>query len=68
MNGTAKKPEFIFLDSLRILFAILLPPVAVILTVGHGWSFWLSVILTVLGFVPGMVYAVWVVTSHPHPA
>jgi uncharacterized membrane protein YqaE (UPF0057 family) len=68
VNGPAKKPEFLLLDSLRILFAILLPPVAVMLTVGHGWAFWLSVMLTLLGFVPGMVHAVWIVTSNPHPA
>jgi uncharacterized membrane protein YqaE (UPF0057 family) len=46
---------------LRIVFAILLPPLGVFLTVGIGGAFWLNILLTLLGYLPGMVHAVWVI-------
>lgn len=48
---------------LRILLAILLPPLGVFLQVGIGSPFWINVILTLLGYVPGIVHAVWVVAT-----
>ena len=46
---------------LRILLAILLPPVGVLLTVGIGGQFFLNILLTLLGYMPGIVHAVWVI-------
>jgi uncharacterized membrane protein YqaE (UPF0057 family) len=46
---------------LRILLAVLLPPVGVLLTVGFGGQFWLNILLTIFGYVPGIVHAVWVI-------
>ncbi len=46
---------------LRILLAILLPPVGVLLTVGIGGQFFLNILLTLLGYIPGIVHAVWVI-------
>jgi len=46
---------------LRILLAILLPPVGVFLTVGLGGQFWLNILLTILGYIPGIVHAVWII-------
>ncbi|MFC1458561.1 YqaE/Pmp3 family membrane protein [Microvirga arabica] len=46
---------------LRILLAILLPPVGVFLTVGLGGQFWLNILLTILGYIPGVIYAVWLI-------
>ncbi len=48
-------------DILRILLAILLPPIGVFLQVGFGLHFWLNVILTLLGYVPGIIHAVWII-------
>ena len=45
----------------RVLLAILFPPVGVFLTVGLGGQFWLNILLTLLGYVPGMVHAVWII-------
>ncbi len=50
---------------LRILLAIVLPPVGVLLTVGIGLQFWLNILLTILGFFPGMVHALWVIARRP---
>lgn len=48
-------------DVLRILLAILLPPLGVFLQVGLGLQFWLNILLTILGYVPGIIHAVWVI-------
>lgn len=51
------------LDFLRILLAILLPPVGVALQVGFGLHFWLNLLLTLLGYIPGIIHAVWIILS-----
>lgn len=51
---------------LRILLAILLPPLGVLLTVGLGKHFWINLLLTILGYVPGIVHAVWLITRDEH--
>jgi len=49
------------MDVIRILFAILLPPLGVFLQVGLGLHFWLNILLTLLGYLPGIIHAIWVV-------
>lgn len=49
------------MDVLRILLAIFLPPVGVFLQVGLRGHFWLNLLLTLLGYVPGIIHAVWVI-------
>ncbi|MCC5787574.1 MAG: YqaE/Pmp3 family membrane protein [Phycisphaerales bacterium] len=44
-----------------VLLAILLPPVAVFLKAGISLHFLLSILLTILGYIPGMIHALWVV-------
>lgn len=51
------------MDLIRILLAILLPPVGVFLQVGIGVHFWLNILLTLLGYIPGIVHAVWVIAK-----
>ena len=46
---------------LRIILAILLPPGGVLFTVGFGGAVWLNILLTLLGYVPGIVHAVWII-------
>jgi len=48
-------------DIIRILFAILLPPVGVAMQVGFSSQFWINVILTVLGYFPGIIHAVYII-------
>lgn len=48
-------------DLLRIIAAILLPPLGVFLQVGLGKHFWLNILLTLLGYIPGIVHAVWII-------
>ncbi|GLK77102.1 proteolipid membrane potential modulator [Methylopila jiangsuensis] len=49
------------MDVVRILIAILLPPLGVFLQVGIGLQFWLNILLTILGYVPGIIHAIWVI-------
>ncbi|WP_082653436.1 YqaE/Pmp3 family membrane protein [Aureimonas sp. AU22] len=48
-------------DLIKIIFAILLPPLGVFLEVGLGKHFWINIILTLLGYIPGIIHAVWVI-------
>lgn len=47
----------------KILLAIFLPPIAAFLVVGIGLHFWLNILLTLLGGLPGMVHALWLVVN-----
>jgi len=51
------------MNVLRIIFAILLPPLGVFLTVGLGLQFWLNILLTLCGYVPGIVHAIWIIAA-----
>ncbi len=48
---------------IEIICAILLPPLAVYLKVGCARAFWIDVLLTLLGFIPGIIYALYIVSN-----
>ena len=50
-------------DILRIILAILLPPLGVFFQVGLGLHFWLNILLTLFGYVPGIIHAVWITAT-----
>jgi len=49
------------MDLIRIIAAIFLPPLGVFLQVGLGGAFWLNILLTLLGWLPGVIHAIWIV-------
>ena len=49
------------MDLVRIILSVLLPPLGVFLQVGIGKHFWINIILTLLGYIPGIVHAVWII-------
>lgn len=51
------------MDIVRILCAIFLPPLGVFLQVGLGVQFWLNILLTILGYIPGIIHAVWIIAK-----
>ena len=51
------------MDVLRIILAILIPPLGVFLQVGLGGQFWLNVLLTILGYFPGLIHAIYIIVS-----
>ena len=51
------------MDFIRLLLVFLLPPTAVAMQFGIDRHFWISVILTLIGFVPGVIDAVYIMAS-----
>jgi uncharacterized membrane protein YqaE (UPF0057 family) len=51
-------------DILKIIFAILLPPLGVFFEVGLKGHFWLNILLTLLGYIPGIIHALYVILRH----
>jgi uncharacterized membrane protein YqaE (UPF0057 family) len=56
------------MDVIRLILAIILPPVGVLLTVGLGGHFWLNIILTLCGYIPGIIHALYVILKKGQPA
>lgn len=50
-------------DPIKIILAILLPPLGVFFEVGLTGHFWLNLLLTLLGYVPGIIHALYVIFS-----
>ncbi|EDQ03920.1 hypothetical protein DSM14862_02266 [Sulfitobacter indolifex] len=49
------------MDIIRIIVAILLPPLGVFLQEGLGKHFWINILLTLLGYLPGIVHALYII-------
>ena len=49
------------MDLIRIILSVMIPPLGVFLQVGLGKHFWLNILLTLLGYIPGLVHAVYIV-------
>ena len=50
-------------DPIKIILAILLPPLGVFLEVGLGLHFWLNIVLTLFGYVPGIIHALFIILA-----
>ena len=50
------------MDILKIVAAIILPPLGVFLEVGITKHFWINILLTIVGlYILGLVHALWVI-------
>ena len=49
---------------MKIILSIFLPPIAAYMQVGATKHFWINIILTVLGGLPGVIHALWLVLSN----
>jgi uncharacterized membrane protein YqaE (UPF0057 family) len=56
------------MTALQVLLSILLPPLGVFLTVGLGSTFIINVLLTLLGWLPGVIHALWVISKRSEQA
>lgn len=52
------------MDLLRVIIAIVLPPLGVFLQVGFHFHLLLNVLLTLLGWFPGQIHAVYVIGKY----
>ena len=52
----------------RIVITIILPPLGVLLGKGFGWAFIINILLTLLGYIPGLIHAFRVQTRYKNCA
>jgi uncharacterized membrane protein YqaE (UPF0057 family) len=52
----------------RFVLAVLLPPVGIFLTYGVSFTLFLNIALTVLGWIPGIIHAVWAIAKYEEKA
>ncbi len=50
-------------DIVKIILAVILPPVGVLLERGVGGAFALNILLTLLGYIPGIIHAVYIIAK-----
>jgi uncharacterized membrane protein YqaE (UPF0057 family) len=55
------------MDIIRLVCAIFLPPLRVFLQVVISPQFWINILLTLLGYIPGIVHAVWIIARRIQP-
>ncbi|CAM4415085.1 MAG TPA: YqaE/Pmp3 family membrane protein [Alteromonas australica] len=51
------------MDIIRIILSIILPPLGVFLQVGIGAHFWINILLTLLGYFPGLIHAIYIIAK-----
>ena len=51
------------MNIIKILLAIFLPPIAALVQVGLSLHFFLNILLTLLGGLPGVVHALWLIVE-----
>ena len=51
------------MEIVKIILCIFLPPVAAYLQVGATKHLWINIVLTLLGGIPGVIHALWLVLT-----
>jgi len=51
------------MDIIRIILSVLLPPLGVFLQVGLGAHFLINILLTLLGYIPGLIHAIYIIAK-----
>ncbi|KAH7325889.1 hypothetical protein B0I35DRAFT_474620 [Stachybotrys elegans] len=51
-------------DICKIILAIILPPVGVFLERGCGADFCINILLTILGYLPGIIHALYIILKY----
>ena len=51
------------MELIKIIVSIILPPLGVFMQVGIGKHFWLNILLTLMGYIPGIIHAIWVIAK-----
>ena len=49
------------MDLIRLILAFFMPPLGVFLQVGLKSEFWINILLTMLGYFPGVIHAFYVI-------
>jgi len=51
-------------DIFKIILAVLLPPLGVFLERGCGADLLINVLLTILGYIPGIIHALYIILKY----
>ncbi|KAF2171190.1 hypothetical protein M409DRAFT_18307 [Zasmidium cellare ATCC 36951] len=51
-------------DAVKIVFAFILPPLGVFLERGCGADFLINILLTILGWIPGIIHALYIIFKY----
>lgn len=49
---------------MKLLLGLVLPPVGIFLTYGFSATLFINIVLTLLGWLPGSIHAVWAISKH----
>lgn len=52
----------------QVIACILLPPLGVFLTVGVSTALVINILLTLLGWIPGIIHALWIFSKQTEQA
>lgn len=52
------------MDPVKVIFAIIFPPVGVFMERGVSGTLFLNILLTILGYIPGIIHALYVIMKH----
>ncbi|KAF1351030.1 hypothetical protein BDV97DRAFT_397994 [Delphinella strobiligena] len=51
-------------DIIKIIIAIVLPPLGVFLERGCGADLLINILLTILGYIPGIIHALYIILKY----
>ncbi|KAH6683039.1 putative plasma membrane proteolipid 3 [Halenospora varia] len=51
-------------DILKIILAVILPPFGVLLERGCGADLCINILLTILGYIPGIIHALYIILKY----
>ncbi|KAK3805066.1 MAG: UPF0057-domain-containing protein [Linnemannia elongata] len=51
-------------DIFKFIFAVILPPLGVFLERGCGADLFINILLTLLGFIPGIIHAFYIILKY----
>ncbi|KFA45948.1 hypothetical protein S40293_07299 [Stachybotrys chartarum IBT 40293] len=54
----------LYSDICKIILAVILPPVGVFLERGCGADFFINILLTILGYLPGIIHALYIILKY----
>jgi len=51
-------------DICKIILAVILPPIGVFLERGCGADLFINILLTILGYLPGIIHALYIILKY----
>ncbi|KAJ6440282.1 hypothetical protein O9K51_06072 [Purpureocillium lavendulum] len=52
-------------DICKFICAVILPPLGVFLEVGCGADLLINIVLTIFGYIPGIIHAIYIIVTRP---